>query len=59
MTGPLTNVVTGATSMHPAGDGGEGNLEVQNAYPGWRAFEQRAHEQHRQLVSARIQEVSV
>lgn len=59
MTGPLTNVVTDATSRQSAGDGGDGNLEVQNAYPGWRAFEQWAHEQNRELVSARIQEVSV
>jgi hypothetical protein len=59
MTGPLTNVVTGATSRQPAGAGGEGNLEVQNAYPGWRTYERRAHEQNRELVSARIQEVSV
>jgi hypothetical protein len=59
MTGPPTNVVTGATSRQPAGDGGEGNLEVQNAYPGWRTFEQWAHEQNRELVEARIREVSV
>jgi hypothetical protein len=59
MIDPLTNVVTGATSRRPAGDGGEGNLEVQNAYPAWRTYEQRAHEQNRELVSALIQEVSV
>lgn len=57
--GPLTNVVTGATSRQPAGDGGEGNLEVQNAYPGRRIFEQWADEQNQKLVAARIREVSV
>ena len=59
IAGPLTNVVTGATTRQPAGDGGEGNLEVQNAYPGWRSFEEWAHEQNRELVEARIREVPV
>jgi hypothetical protein len=40
------------------GERGEGNLEMQNAYPGWRTFEQWAREQNRELAAARTREVS-
>ncbi|HSJ61610.1 MAG TPA: hypothetical protein VK895_10280 [Jiangellaceae bacterium] len=56
MPDPLMDVATG---QRPVSERGDGSLEMQNAYPDSRTFEQAVREQNRELAAARTWEVSV